>query len=127
MVREKLSSLKVLKLELCELGSDGVEKILAAFKGDNCLERLYLDENELDDAAIDVLLGANLPKLVLLSLKDNELDEADDDKKEELRKKFSNATVIISDEDEEAAKAAEKETSDADIDALTAATAKLGV
>lgn len=125
MLREKLDTLKELKLETDEMENDGVEKIIGAFNGDNCLEHLRLDENELDEGIVDILLDANLPKLRLLTLKDNmDLEEADDDQKEKIRNKFSGATVCIADDDEEAA-AEVVEKPDADVDALADALAGL--
>ena len=120
-----MSTLKELKLETNELENDGVEKIIGAFKGENVLTTLILDSNELDDASIDILMEANLPKLRVLSLKDNmDLEEADDEKKDELRNKFPGASVLIADDDK-APEADVVEKADADVDALADALAAL--
>lgn len=125
MLREKLGTLKELKLETDEFENDGVEKIVAAFEGENVLTTLKLDENELDDGAIDFLMEGNFPSLRVLSLKENmDLDEADDDKKEELRSKFPSAAVLIADDDE-LPRAEVEEKPDADVDALADALAGL--
>jgi Ran GTPase-activating protein (RanGAP) involved in mRNA processing and transport len=95
-------SLKVLKLETDELETDGLGKIISAFDGStNGLTHLHIDENELEEGAIDALLKSNLPNLRLLSMKENmDLEDVDDDKKQELRDKFPNARVFIEDSDE---------------------------
>ena len=83
---EHLDTLKVVGLGLNEFGNAGVKTILDAFSGKkNCVEKLVLDENDLEEDAIDFLLEANLPALKVLSLKENmDLEEASDEKKEEL-------------------------------------------
>lgn len=118
LITAMASTLKVLNLETAELEDDGLCKIVSALSSvDNIVEELRLAENELEEVSLDVLIGATLPKLRLLSLKDNmELDDLDD-KKAELRSKFPNAVVCIDDDDEEEP-AVVVEVPDASVDAL---------
>ena len=101
LLATQLGSLKTLQLETNELGNDGVENILAPFAdGNNVLEHLRLDENELDEGAIDAFLHTCIPKLRRLTLKDNmDLADADDDKKETLRSHFGGAKIYFDDDD----------------------------
>ena len=105
----------MLSVETSELEDDGVSKIASAFSGvDNVVEELRLSENELEEGALDALIGASFPKLRLLSLKDNMELEDLEDKKKEIRDKFPNAVVCIDDDDEEEV----AEQPDAAVDAL---------
>jgi len=117
LITKMIPTLKVLSLEMAELEDDGVAKILSAFddETDNVLEELRLSENELEEASLDALLNANLPKLRLLTLKDNMELEGLDDKKAELKAKFSKTCIFINDDDEEEEI---REDQDADVDAL---------
>ena len=115
LIGKMASSLKVLSVETSELEDDGVSKIASAFSGvDNVVEELRLSENELEEGALDALIGASFPKLRLLSLKDNMELEDLEDKKKEIRDKFPNAVVCIDDDDEEEV----AEQPDAAVDAL---------
>ena len=121
LLTKMASSLKVLGLETAELEDDGVEKIASAFAGvDNVVEVLRLAENELEEGALNALIGVDFPKLKLLSLKDNMELEDLDDKKKEIKDKFSNAVVCIDDDDEEVV-----EKPDEEVDALADAFAGL--
>ncbi|CAB9524954.1 Ribonuclease inhibitor [Seminavis robusta] len=129
MLQQQAASLKELKLETNELGSDGVECILKCFADiDNPpLQHLRLDENELDEAAITALLDATFPNLRRLTLKDNmDLDELDDDKKAELRAHFSKARIYF-DEEVDGKEEDHEDAPDAAVDALTAQMANAGI
>ena len=120
LITKMATSLKVLSLETAELEDDGVGKIASALAGvgNNTIEVLRLGENELEKGSIDALLDVNLPKLKLLSLKDNmELEELDE-KKQEIKDKFSHATVCIDDDDNDEII---EEKPDEEVDALAAA------
>lgn len=121
---EKRGTLKKLKLATDELEDDGVECIIASFEGgDNVLEELRLDENEL--GSLKAFMDAKLPNLRLLSIKENmELEELEDfdDWKQKLRDNFPKALVLIDDDDEEPTV---QEEADAEVDALADALAAL--
>ena len=117
-LKANLMSTKTLQFRTAELEDEGVASIVGAFEGeDNVLEVLRLDENELGEAALDALIGANFPNLRMLSLMEN-LDLEDfDDKKQALRDKFPKARVCFDEDDQEEEVAEDK---DDDVDALTA-------
>mmetsp|Transcript_42401 Transcript_42401/g.102134 ORF Transcript_42401/g.102134 Transcript_42401/m.102134 type:complete len:451 (+) Transcript_42401:228-1580(+) len=104
LLTKMTGSLKVLSLETAELEDDGVKKIVAAYEGiedKTVLEVLRLDENELEEASLDALMDLKLPKLRLLSLKENiELEDLDE-KKSEIKSKLAPTFVLIDDDDEE--------------------------
>lgn len=119
-----LETLEILKVDLDELGTDGVSKVLAPFNdGNSALTQLWLDENELDEGVIDHILACNMPKLRRLSLTENmDLEDLDDDKKEEIRAKFLGTKVYF---DEAEAKEGDQERPDETVDDLAAAMAGL--
>lgn len=94
----------MLSLETAELEDDGVKKIVAAYEGiedKTDLEVLRLAENELEEASLDALMDLKLPKLRLLSLKENMELEDLEEKKSEIKSKLAPAIVLIDDDDEE--------------------------
>lgn len=104
LLTKMAGTLKALSVETAELEDDGVQKIVAAYDGiedKTVLEELILAENELEEASLDALMDLKLPKLRLLSLKENMELEDLDDKKSEIKSKLAPAVVLIDDDDEE--------------------------
>ena len=104
LLTKMAGTLKKLSLETAELEDDGVKKIVAAYEGieeKTVLEVLRLAENELEEASLDALMDLKLPKLRLLSLKENMELEDLDEKKSEIKSKLAPAIVLIDDDDEE--------------------------
>jgi Ran GTPase-activating protein (RanGAP) involved in mRNA processing and transport len=104
LLTKMAGSLTVLSLDTAELEGDGVKKIIGAYDGiesTTVLEVLRLAENDLEESSLDALMGLKLPKLRLLSLKENAELEDLDDKKSEIKSKLSPAVVLIDDDDDE--------------------------